>query len=352
MCKFSEGHVRTKNFDSENLSKDSNFADLSFEDEDRNALVEFKNGHVQTKNFDSSKALNTVDTVEGLEFQDDNNNILARIHGGHIKTKNFDSAQIIQRIVALENGGQSISRFAGKRLAIIGDSISTYSGTMPSGYAIYYPQGDVNSVDKMWWYKVCQKLEMTYTNTSWSGSRVSGAPKGTTATAACSDKRVQDAGRLGAPDIIICYISCNDWGNSPVVPIGTWKVSDPIVDDSQFSASDTINELRAAYALMLYKLVKVYPAAKVFCCTNLDDNARDRTSGWPSNNSAGVSTHEWNQNIKEVAEALGAKIIDLHACGLNYMNLPQYCVDSGLHPNKAGQQIMADFITAQLIANY
>lgn len=351
LARFKNGHIQTKNFNSENLSKDSLFAgDLYFEDEERNTLVEFKDGHVRTKNFDSSKTLNTVDTIEGLEFQDDNDNILARIHGGHIKTKYFDSADVIQRIVALENGSQSTSRFKGKRLAIIAVSISTFRGTMPSGYADYYPTGDVQSVQDLWWYKVCQKLEMNYTNCAWSGSRVTGAPKGATAAAGCSDIRINDAGRDGNPDIIICYISCNDWAGN--VSVGTWKTSDPIVDDSSFSPSDTVPTLREAYSLMVYKLFKKYLAARVFCCTNLDDTARDGESVWPSDNGNGVSTYEWNKSIIECAEALGARIIDLHACGMNYMNIRQYCVDSGLHPNKAGQQIMADFITAQLIANY
>jgi len=106
---------------------------------------------------------------------------------------------------------------------------------MPSNYAIYYPKGNVDSVDKMWWYIVCQKLGMVYTNCAWSGSRVTGAPKGTTATAGCSDKRIQDVGRNGNPDIIICYISCNDWGAD--IQIGTWQTSDFIVDDSSYTSS-------------------------------------------------------------------------------------------------------------------
>ncbi len=355
LAKFRGGHVKTKNFDSAkarttddplSYSVDSSFADLSLEDEERNAIVEFKNGHVKTKNFDSERIIHEVDSPADLEFEDENGNIVMRVNNGHIKTKNFDSSKIDSDIPEYFK----VSRFKGKRLAIIGDSISTFSGTMPSGYAIYYPRGDVQSVTQLWWYKVCKKLEMEYTNTAWSGSRVTGAPKGTTAAAGCSDVRINDAGRLGAPDIIICYISCNDWAGN--VGIGTWQTADPIVDDSAYTPSQTVSTLREAYSLMLYKLVKKYPAARIFVCTNLDDTARDQNTGYPSNNGAGISTYEWNKNVKEVAEALGARVIDLHACGLNYMNIASYCVDSGLHPNAAGQQIMADFITAQLIANY
>ena len=276
-----------------------------------------------------------------------------RVNNGHIKTKNFNSATLediidskIDDAISQFDPSVQTNKFRGKRLAIIGDSISTFSGTMPSGYAIYYPAGDVQSVDKLWWHIICTNLGMNYTNTAWSGSRVTGTPTGSSAAAGCSNQRVTDAGRNGTPDIIIFYISCNDWAGN--VGIGTWKTSDPIDKDT----TSNVTTLREAYALMLYKFQIAYPNARMFVCTNLDDTARDGASGWPSNNGNGVSTYEWNCNIREVAEALGARVIDLHACGLNYMNIRSYCVDSGLHPNTAGQKIMADFIQANLIANY
>lgn len=71
------------------------------------------------------------------------------------------------------------------KIAIIGDSISSYKGSSPSDidgykgaqYAAYYPHGDVNQLEKMWWYKVAQSLGITINdicNCSWSGSRVTG----------------------------------------------------------------------------------------------------------------------------------------------------------------------------------
>jgi len=198
----------------------------------------------------------------------------------------------------------------------------------------------------MWWYIVCKNLRMNYTNCAWSGSRVTGTPTGNNASAGCSNQRVTDAGRNGTPDIIIFFISCNDWGNN--VELGNWKTSDTI--DPNITSN--ISTLREAYALMLYKFQSAYPSAKLFCCTNLDDTLRDKDSGWPCNNNNGVSVYEWNKSIVEVSEALGAKVIDLHACGLNYMNIRSYCVDNGLHPNEAGHKVIADFITANLIANY
>ena len=100
-----------------------------------------------------------------------------RVIGGHIKTKNFNSATLedtidskIDDAISQLDPSIQTNKFRGKRLAIIGDSISTFSGTMPSGYAVYYPSGNVNSVDKLWWHIICTNLGMNYTNTAWSGS--------------------------------------------------------------------------------------------------------------------------------------------------------------------------------------
>jgi len=100
---------------------------------------------LKTKNFDSSVAVQTTDSNADLEFIDSSSNCIMRINNGHIKTKNFNSATLENTIDSkITEAISSIpstdtSRFYGKNLAIIGDSISTFSGTMPSGYAVYYP---------------------------------------------------------------------------------------------------------------------------------------------------------------------------------------------------------------------
>ncbi len=279
-----------------------------------------------------------------LAFNDERGYTIVKFTEGHIKTKNFDS-----RDISIDLALSFIkNKFYGKKCAIVGDSISTFRGWMPSGYAVYYPQGDVQSVNQTWWKITCDKLGMTPVNCAWSGSRVTGAPKGTTASAGCSDKRMEDVGRSGNPDIIIFFIGCNDWGNE--VSIGTWNVNSAIVDDSEYTSSQTILDFRAAYALMLKKAQVSYPNAKIFCCTILDDIQRDSNVNYPSNNGNGVTTYTWNQAIKEIADALGVSVIDMHACGINYANLLDFVVDNGLHPNAAGHIKMANKVISELIS--
>lgn len=338
--------------------------DLDVSDDAGYVIGRFENGHIRTKNFYSGNIYtkSEVDNLigsggvtpqqlqDGLDTKQD-----TLVSGTNIKTINNTSL--------LGSGNISIynplSKFTGKKFAVIGDSISTFSGWLPSdvsgydgtSYAVYYPHGNVSSANDTWWYKTLQTLGITPTTSNinvcaWSGSKVTGNSSSTTsASAACSNKRISDLAIRGwNPDIIITFISCNDWAGN--ISIGNWQISDAIPTDG------TISELRAAYALMLNKIQMSYPNARIFCCTILDDYKRDKTTGWPSNNTGGVTTKQWNDNIKEIAEAFGCDVIDLHNCGVNYANIASMAVDEGLHPNSAGMTLMAQKVANDLISKY
>ena len=332
-------------------------ADFEITDENSHAIVKFQDGHLKTKNFDSQKSPSTHENESEVDFEitDENGYAIVKFQDGHLKTKNFDS----------RNSGLIPSfsdKFKEVKIAIVGDSISTYQGWLPSDiqgysgstYDTYYPHGALNDVTMTWWYKMAIALGLNpqtdISNCAWSGSRVTGNSQSTSsASAGCSTRRITDISLRfngSAPDIIICFISCNDWGNE--IPLGDWKADDPIPSEG------TITEARAAYALMLHKIHTTYPKARVFCCTNLDDFYRDESpKSWPSNNGNGISTHEWNENIREIASAFGCDIIEMNRCGINYSNIQNYyAVDGGLHPNAEGHTLMARKVIAELFAKY
>ena len=77
--------------------------DLDIADDSGNVLVRFSDGHIKTKNFDSSDIdldiESPVDVTDGgsvtdLDFADESGNVLMRLSNGHIKTKNFDSRDL------------------------------------------------------------------------------------------------------------------------------------------------------------------------------------------------------------------------------------------------------------------
>lgn len=339
--------------------------DLSIIDEGGNVLAVFGEGHVKTKNFNSANlpALGTKNNADyDFTIEDEIGQAIVIFGNGHIRTKNFNSAN-------LDVANYLKDKFSGKKIAIVGDSISTYQGWLPSdvpgfsgtSYATYYPNGDVNAVSKTWWYLVAQNLGIKTTdiaNTSWSGGTVCGDSTSTTnGKPACSTKRINDISIRGFdPDIIIVYIGCNDWYQCGLsgysTTLGTWAITDAVPAEGNKTA------FRDAYALMLSKLQNKYPNARIFCCTILDDWRRDGVSddasdnAWPSNNSAGYTTKQWNDNIKEIAEAFACDVIDMHNCGINYYNIPSFAVDAGLHPNAAGHALMARKVTSELMAKY
>ena len=294
------------------------------------------------------------DTANDFVISDENNNDIVQFRNGHIKTSRFDSAQIDLKSIGIFKFIKS--KYEGLRCAIVGDSISTYSGTMPSGYSDYYPHGDVTNVGSMWWKIICNILGMSPVNCSWSGSRVTGAPKGDTAFAACSDLRIADMGRDGNPDVVIFFIGCNDWGNDVTLCANNWSIDDPVIDDSQYSSTDTLTLFCEAYSLMLYKTKIAYPHSRLFCCTILDEVRRDDVGVgiFPPINSNHVSNYTWNEHIRMISEAYGSDVINMHDCGVNYFNLEQYysvdAAQGALHPNKAGQALMAQKVISELIS--
>lgn len=231
----------------------------------------------------------------------------------------------------------------GKTLSIVGDSISTYSGYIPEGYAYYYPsiENDVQDVTDTWWMQVLHNTGMRLgTNASYSASAVCGDASSTeSASAGSSSRRAADLiARDGTiPDVILVYIGANDFFRS--FELGRY---DGVAVQRE---SHYILEFTEAYELMIQKLRRTYPAAQIYCCTLTEANSGDH----PRVNERGNTIQDFNARIKQIAAANGFPVIDLHACGLEVYELNQYTSD-GTHPNKAGAKKMADYITNALIA--
>lgn len=235
-----------------------------------------------------------------------------------------------------------------KKLSIIGDSISTYAEYIPNGYATYYPRGDVDTVDKTWWKQLIDETGMRLlVNASWSGSYVTGDSTSTTnALAACSNKRITDlANGEITPDIIICYIGINDFGQNVHRTLGEY------VGQSELPSEGTINTFSEAYALMIKKAMSAYPNAMIYCCSLLETKSAnwdtDDNGIFPCINNNDVALAVFNERIKTLCLAMGAKFIDLHSCGINYWNLDSFTID-GLHPNAEGAKLIASHLAKEL----
>lgn len=108
------------------------------------------------------------------------------------------------------------SELSGKKISILGDSISTFyapGSPMNSYYSeegrYYYPRycQDVKTVEKTWWGQLINNTKMVLgINNSWSGSTAVGNKVGN----GCSDERINTLVENGNPDIVILYLGTND----------------------------------------------------------------------------------------------------------------------------------------------
>lgn len=236
------------------------------------------------------------------------------------------NVDVLAQEVVIEGGRALIeSVYRGKVFSFLGDSVTTYSGYIPSGNETYYPSGDVNSVDKTWWRKLLDAFGATLgINNSWSGSRV------TTTNGETSAGCMTRCQNLGTPNVIIVFMGYNDFNNN--VELGDYHGETALPSDT--------TKFTEAYAIMLNKILTAYPTAEVYVCT-LPQCERTNPTGFPEINGSGVSLKQYNEAIIELALAFGVNVVDMNKSGLTYQNMSVYNPNQ-LHPNALGHSVMAN----------
>lgn len=230
---------------------------------------------------------------------------------------------------------------AGKKISIYGDSISTFSGWIPEGNAVYYTGSNagVSTVYDTWWMKTINALDLELlVNNSWSGRTVSSIKGDADVSAGYKEENVvQLKSNNILPDIIIIKLGINDFDYE--CPLGNYDGGTELPSDPSTFTN--------AYAMMLNLIMTNFPLSEVYCCT-LQAAERNGSIGFPEINGNGESLTSWNNAIKQLASAFGAKIIDHEVCGITYYNLKTYMGDwaeatgAGLHPNAAGHSLIAN----------
>lgn len=233
-----------------------------------------------------------------------------------------------------------MAKLVGKKISFIGDSITTFREWIPSINAVYYPNGNVDAVEKTYWWRLLYKLKLRLnTNEAWSGSRLTGGT--TSGSAAVAETRWNDLRSHGTegedPDIIIIHISTNDWSGG--ISIG----------EIDFTGKNT-SQIKPAYCYLLMKLMQTYPGAQIYCCTILNRRRNNEAVG--VKNSAGVTVADYNEAIKDVANRFGAKILDINKCGFTPYNFCDSTItegtnlysNDGLHPNENGMKLLEDYM--------
>ena len=226
--------------------------------------------------------------------------------------------------------------YTGKSLTIIGDSISTFYGYNPEGYAFTYPYEDLQDVSQTWWVQVCEQTGMSlYSNASYSGGYVTGDKEDETGVTAIGKRRLADAAvplhesAGDSPDVIMILAGTND----------CWQARElPVFSD--------------AYDYLLTQLSERFPEAEIICLTCLPmldpDNGTPVTMPYDEllmmQNQNGQNITVYNDLIREAAEKHGAAVIDAFNAGLESGDY----ID-GVHPNAQGAEKLAQYITDRLL---
>ena len=235
------------------------------------------------------------------------------------------------------------SVLAGKKISIYGDSISTFSGYIPSGNVTWYTGSNcgVAAVTDTWWKKTIDALGLTLlVNNSWSGRFACGYADtwtGRTTNAGYKQANIDVLGSSGTPDIIVIMLGINDFNNE--APMGDYDGTTTLPTDP--------NTFTGGYAMMLDRIMTTYPLAQIYCCTCVNGDHNPPYT-FPEINGNGVALSTWNDAIRKLAGAFGAKVIDFSQCGITHYNMETYVGDydqqtgDGVHPNAAGHSLMAN----------
>lgn len=217
--------------------------------------------------------------------------------------------------------------------SIMGDSISTFSGYVPTGNAVFYPNATVSNVNQTWWKMLENETGMKLiSNESWSGSRLSNG-RGTTSMF-CNPTRFEN---LGNPDIILVFGGTNDFNQgSPDCAIGEY--------DWVTNGARDLSVFRQSYQFLVEKLLTKYPFAKVFLMVPI---VRTRENKLFEPNAVGWTYQDLREVILTIASKYGVESIDTSKCGINFYNGNTYLSD-GLHPNAEGMILIKDYVYAQL----
>ena len=264
--------------------------------------------------------------------------------------QSVDAAPISAVVPAVDASTASVPSatvsLQGKKVSILGDSISTFTGTMPADYNIYYPEsGDIPNAGQTWWGQLlantgmvlCRNASSANTDVTGNSLALDGSAPG------CSIRRIVDLkGTDGSnPDVIIIYMGINDFARSRT--LGSFTSPGVQTEGEVMVFTD-------AYELMLQKIKALYPTASIYCCTLLERCDLNGNTGAPAVNLNGDTVADFNTQIKAIAKAYGASVIDFYNCGINYTNLSLFTVD-GIHPTWIGAGVLGQCATQAVLSS-
>ncbi len=277
----------------------------------------------------------------------------------------YATKEYVKKAVEAVETGEGENPLEGKIVSIMGDSISSYEGTVPVSDGVNlahgkgYPMGDVDSLDKMWWKRVIDALGMKLgINESWDGTCVCNSSATDNVTMRMGPKitmsgmtRIENLGANGTPDIILFFGGVNDTGRLHgenrdfKISLGEFDPS----NDYRETDTETVvlSDFATAYRTALMRIQYLYPKSKVIAVLpSFSGNSEYYTN---------AELYSVSETAKKICDYLGISYIDLRTVGITVSNWQEYyIVDGGhytVHPNSKGMKLIADHVTKFLSEN-
>lgn len=287
------------------------------------------------------------------------------------------------------------SSLVGKKIAILGDSISTHgnSGDNPneveitikeedvgitlSAYLTYYdvqanlkinnhiftsdeigtevtfspiyedigkkiglPNNYNENTLKVWWQYIKDEFETTMLPVCWSGASITDHEKTNKylTSWAFHPAQIRKCGirnggamKRTSPDVIIIYRGVNDFSHSPYAQIENDYFENINWKYPITDVEENVYYFLRGLAMTINELRIAYPLAEIVLCT-LNVFKRINYANFPTNN--GYSTlPQYNEAIRKAAKFFGCKLIDFEKDGITFENCyPTYISDSKTTP--------------------
>ena len=255
---------------------------------------------------------------------------------------NYDHTYENGICTACGSKSQNLLSYQGKVISILGDSISTFAGYIPTAdgfnleHLSRYPQDNLlTDVNETWWMQVINALDAKLgINDSWRSTEVynsidaevNGAYDGTKACMA-SLTRIQNLGSNGTPDVILFFGGTNDITQNR--PLGSFDAASvPTNPDLTSVKWETVAD---AYVAAIMRMQYYYPDAIIIAILPYYRSAQVKDS----------RVDEFNALFTEICDYFDISCVDTRTCGISAGNLPD-----GTHPDAVGM----DYISAAVLA--
>ncbi len=227
--------------------------------------------------------------------------------------------------------------YKGKVISILGDSISTFAGYIPTAdgfnleHLSVYPQGYLlTDVNETWWMQVItQTGAYLGINDSWSGSSICGKKDGEEYSCMANIIRIRNLGSNGTPDVIFFYGGTNDLAQG--IDLGQF-------DPAQAQQSVDLqtykwNNIADGYVNTLLRLKFFYPKAQIICM--LPTYTRYFYTE--------TQLARCNELLAVICEYYGVPYVDLRYCGVSLQDMLD-----GVHPNANGMDYITEAVMERL----